>query len=257
MISVVMSYYNRKRQLRYTLETLRQSKVRDYEIIIVEDFCDEDQQLIGIEQEFSDLPMRLIRMQDIKPFKDYCNPCIPYNVGLRAAIGDLLLIQNPECAHQGDVLSHVLAYCDDDVYLSYHCYSATKAETEVLHSGEIMPMFTHKKSRWYNHAEERPAAFHFASALTRKNLCQLNGFDERYAQGHNMDDLDLVERIKLLDLKIQFVADPWVVHQYHSKSYNNPYSPPVTVDNRALWETIKQNLQVRAQSADICIGKQS
>ena len=257
MISVVMSYYNRKHQLRYTLETLRQSTVQDYEIIIVEDFCDEDQQLPGIEQEFSDLPIKLIRMQDIKSSKDYCNPCVPYNVGLRAAVGEHILIQNPECAHQGDVLAHVSANLKDDVYLSYHCYSATKAETEILQSGDPMPMFTHKKSRWYNHRQERPAAFHFASALTRRLLCRLNGFDERYAQGHNMDDLDLVERVKLSGAEIRFVADPWVVHQYHSKSYNNPHSPPVTVDNRALWEMIKQNLQVRAQAVDICSGETS
>jgi hypothetical protein len=43
------------------------------------------------------------------------------------------------------------------------------------------------------------------------------------------------------------------VHQYHRKTYNNPHNPPVAVDNRELWASIKDNLQVRANNKiDIC-----
>jgi glycosyltransferase involved in cell wall biosynthesis len=252
MISIVMSYFNRLRQLRYTLKTIGQSQVKDYEIIIVEDFCDPDQYLTDIQQEFANLPIRIIRMQDLLTTKNYCNPCIPYNIGLRASRGDKILIQNPECAHQGDVLAHIEQTLTNEMYLTYHCYAATKAETRVLQSGEPMPMFTDKKSRWYNHVTERPYAYHFAGAMTRTNLCKLNGFDERFANGHDMDDVDLVYRINKLGLRLEFVADPWVVHQYHTKTYNNPHNPPVSVDNRELWAKIKLDLQVRAVAKDVC-----
>ena len=252
MISIVMAYFNRISQLRYTLHTIEQSRVRDYEIIIVEDFCDPKHYLSSIHAEFPKLPIQLIRMMDRMPKKDYCNPCIPYNIGLRAAQGDKILLQNPECAHMGDVLDHLESHAADDVYLSYHCYAATKEETRILQSGEPMPMFTHKKARWYNHEVERPYAYHFAAGMTRNTLCELNGFDERFAQGFDMDDVDLVHRVVKMGLKLQFVAEPWVVHQYHAKTYDNPHNPPVTVDNRALWAEIKPNLTVRAQAADIC-----
>ena len=75
---------------------------------------------------------------------------------------------------------------------------------------------------------------------------------ERRIQGFDMDDVDLVHRVVKMGLKLKFVADPWVVHQYHGKTYDNPHNPPVTVDNRALWAEIKPNLTVRAQAADIC-----
>jgi GT2 family glycosyltransferase len=83
---------------------------------------------------------------------------------------------------------------------------------------------------------------------------QLNGFDERFAQGQDMDDVEFIYRVKALGLELKFVEDPWVVHQYHRKTYNNPHNPPVTVNNRDLWAHIKENLQVRVENngIDIC-----
>jgi GT2 family glycosyltransferase len=253
MISIVMSYYNRLHQLKYTLDTIRQSRVKDVEIIIAEDFCDAREQLDSIPKEYPDLAIKVIRMSDGRSKKDYCNPCVPYNTAFRATQGDIIIIQNPECCHMGDVLQYTLDHLTDNNYLSFHCYSATKAETQVMQSGAPLPMFTDKKSRWYNHVTERPYAYHFTAAITRKNLIKLNGFDEQFAQGHDMDDVEFIYRVKALGLELAFVQDPWVVHQYHRKTYDNPHNPPVTVDNRALWANIKDNLQVRANNKlDIC-----
>ena len=253
MISIVMSYFNRLTQLRYTLKTIGQSQIKDVEIVIAEDFCDPGEQLHNIQKEFPHLAIKVIRMSDGQDHKDYCNPCVPYNTAFRACSGDTIIIQNPECCHMGDVLQYTKDNLTNENYLTFHCYAATKAETRVMQSGEPLPMFTEKKSRWYNHVVERPYAYHFTTAITRENLIKLNGFDERFAQGQDMDDVELIYRIKALGLELKFVEDPWVVHQYHRKTYNNPHNPPVTMDNRELWASIKDNLQVRANNKiDIC-----
>ena len=253
MISIVMSYFNRLPQLRYTLKTIGQSQIKDLEIVIAEDFCDSSEQLHNIQKEFPHLAIKVIRMSDGRDHKDYCNPCVPYNTAFRACSGDTIIIQNPECCHMGDVLQYTKDNLTNENYLTFHCYAATKAETRVMQSGEPLPMFTEKKSRWYNHVVERPYAYHFTTAITRENLIKLNGFDERFAQGQDMDDVELIYRIKALGLELKFVEDPWVVHQYHRKTYNNPHNPPVTMDNRELWASIKDNLQVRANNKiDIC-----
>ena len=253
MISIVMSYFNRLPQLRYTLKTIGQSQIKDLEIVIAEDFCDSSEQLHNIQKEFPHLAIKVIRMSDGQDHKDYCNPCVPYNTAFRACRGDTIIIQNPECCHIGDVLQYTKDNLTNENYLTFHCYAATKAETRVMQSGEPLPMFTEKKSRWYNHVVERPYAYHFTTAITRENLIKLNGFDERFAQGQDMDDVELIYRIKALGLELKFVEDPWVVHQYHRKTYNNPHNPPVTMDNRELWASIKDNLQVRANNKiDIC-----
>jgi hypothetical protein len=254
MISIVMSYYNRLSQLRYTLKTISQSQVKDLEIIIAEDFCDPGERLDSISSEFPHLNIKVIRMSDGRINKDYCNPCVPYNTALRASRGDMVIIQNPECCHMGDVLQYTLDNLNNENYLTFHCYAATKAETRVMQSGEPLPMFTDKKSRWYNHVTERPYAYHFTTAITRENLVKLNGFDEQFSQGQDMDDVELIYRVKALGLELKFVEAPWVVHQYHRKTYDNPHNPPVTVNNRELWATIKDNLQVRVSNNgnDIC-----
>ena len=253
MISIVMSYFNRLPQLRYTLKTISQSQIKDLEIVIAEDFCDSSEQLHNIQKEFPHLAIKVIRMSDTRDKKDYCNPCVPYNTAFRACSGDTIIIQNPECCHMGDILQYTKDNLTNENYLTFHCYAATKAETRVMQSGEPLPMFTEKKSRWYNHVVERPYAYHFTTAITRENLIKLNGFDERFAQGQDMDDVELIYRIKALGLELKFVEDPWVVHQYHRKTYNNPHNPPVTMDNRELWASIKDNLQVRANNKiDIC-----
>ena len=205
MISIVMSYFNRLPQLRYTLKTIGQSQIKDLEIVIAEDFCDSSEQLHNIQKEFPHLAIKVIRMSDGRDHKDYCNPCVPYNTAFRACSGDTIIIQNPECCHMGDVLQYTKDNLTNENYLTFHCYAATKAETRVMQSGEPLPMFTEKKSRWYNHVVERPYAYHFTTAITRENLIKLNGFDERFAQGQDMDDVELIYRIKALGLELKFV----------------------------------------------------
>ena len=235
MISIVMSYYNRLSQLQYTLKTIQRSQVNDTEIVIVDDFSDNENQLDNINTEFPNLLIRVIRMQDIIDKKYYCNPCVPYNVGLRASRGDKIVIQNPECCHMGDVLDHVDRMLVDGKYLTFHAYGCTKEDVRVLHETDSCPMFSHpKKARWYNHKTERPVAFHFCNAITRNDLIKINGFDERFSQGHNWDDAEILHRIQKI-CSVQFVAEPWVVHQYHTKSYGHPDNPTPIVDNKSLY----------------------
>jgi GT2 family glycosyltransferase len=188
-------------------------------------------------------------MKNLVNKKYYCNPCIPYNIGFKASTGDKIIIQNPECCHMGDVLSYTDQHLTDDVYLSYHAYGCTKQDLKFLHADEPVPMFSHsKKARWYNHETERPVAFHFCNAITRNNLIKINGFDEAYSTGHNYDDAEILHRIRNLGLQIKFVADPWVIHQYHPKSYGHPDNPQPTTDNRVLYEALLTSNQIRANN---------
>jgi glycosyltransferase involved in cell wall biosynthesis len=251
MISIVMSYYNRMPQLRYTLRTIDHSLFKDVEIVIVDDFSDPAQHLNLLPEEFPKLNFKLIDMRARYGTKAWCNPCVPYNEGLRASSGDMIIIQNPECCHMGDVLSYVNTHLKDGTYLSFHTYACTKEDVKVLHATDQCPMFSHsKKARWYNHETERPVAFHFCNAITRKDLIQVNGFDERFAQGYNWDDVELLHRIKKI-CQVKFVANPWAVHQYHAKSYGHPDNPAPLYNNKELYlTTTEQEAIVRAPNKE-------
>lgn len=249
MISIVMSYYNRLSQLRYTLKTIADSKMQDVEIVIVDDFSAPQEDPQCLTAEYPALDLRVIHMRDLVAKKDYCNPCVPYNVGLRASRGDMILIQNPECCHMGDVLSYVVNNLENGKYLSFHCWSCVKHETQQLQATGHLDLIPTKKSRWYNHETERPVAFHFCNAITRSDLVQVNGFDERYARGHNWDDAEILYRIKKI-CAVEFVADPYVIHQYHHKSYGHPDNIQPDQNNKDLYFDITVDGDVRAPNKE-------
>lgn len=250
MISIVMAYYNRMEQLQYTLKTVKRSKIKDVEIVIADDFSDTNQHLENLSIEFPDLKFVLINMRSLYKSKYWCNPCVPYNHALRASTGDKIIIQNPECCHMEDVLEYTDKNLSSGTYLSFHAYGCTKEDAKILHETDVCPMFSNrKKARWYNHEQERPVAFHFCNAITRADLIKINGFDERYAFGHNWDDAELLHRIKKI-CQVKFVANPWVVHQYHPKSYGHPDNPTPTQDNKELYFTITEPGPVRAPNKE-------
>jgi GT2 family glycosyltransferase len=249
MISIVMAYYNRLPQLRYTLTTFKKSLSKNFEIVIVDDYSSKEHSIDSIPSEFPSLNFKIIKMQTINSKKSYVGPSIPYNIGFRASKGDKIIIQNPECCHMGDVISYSENNLSDDVYLSFHCFASGKRELTDLHKNNYLDVTT-SAGRWYNHSVHRPASYHFTTAITRKNLIELNGFDERYAAGFNYDDDEFIQRIKKKELPIQFVDEPWVVHQYHGKGFNNPLNPVATQDNAVFHNENIKNLSIRANNKE-------
>jgi len=208
-ISIVMAYYNREQQLKKTLESIGRSRINDYEIIIVDDA--------------STVPLKcpyakVIRIEPRN--KWYHNPCIPFNRGFKCATGDVVIIQNPECYHIGDILAYVEENIKPNLYITFGCYAINPNETVDFMDG-ISPelnnwMFRNpERNGWFNHSIYRPAAYHFCSAIMKKDLDLIGGFDERYAGGVSYDDDDLIRRIRK-QMEVTIVDDPYVLHQYHS-----------------------------------------
>lgn len=242
MISIVMAYVNRKPLLDFTLKTMTQSNNWDFEVIIVDDFSDVDQDPTVFVNKYPDLNINVIKMSDITDTKNYYNPCVPYNVGFNAVQGDKVIIQNPECCHMGDVISYVEENLTDDTYLSFHCYASTSDDLRLLSSGQGINYLNNKVSAggcWYNHEVHRPESFHFTTAMTRSSLSKLNGFDERFAQGRAYDDAEFVKRATTL-LEVKYVSEPHVIHQFHPKT-SIPNQGSKLQQNTRLYKNILQN----------------
>jgi GT2 family glycosyltransferase len=231
MISIATTYYNRKSQFINTLKSLELSKIKDFEVIAVDDCSDEDQRIDDLEKRFKFLKVHRINKED----KWYHNPCIPFNIAFSLCKGDKIIIQNAECLHYSDILSRTQDKLNDSNYLSFATYSIDKDTTETINKYEKIIYFIDSYAMnddrfgfngnavngWYNHSVYRPCAFHFCSAITRKNLTELNGFDELYANGICYDDNEFLYRIFLKELNIIFEDDFKCIHQYHEKFYYN------------------------------------
>lgn len=258
MISIVMAYYNRKPQLLNTLKTIGWSKkAKDIEVIIVDDGSDGDHRLEDIFDKFS-FELKVIRKE--KKDKWYTNPCVPFNVGIKEAKGSVVIIQNPECAHAWDVPHFASYHLTEENYLSFSAYSTDatgigkikRAKSYSDIDNEFRPKVNSVPEVlgegvycWYNHPVYRPVGYHFCAAITKNNLDELGGFDERYAAGNGYDDNEILARIKRKGLEVKIVDTPYVLHQYH-KDYS-PFFEKGGVElvykNRALFEEVTMKEQ--------------
>lgn len=232
-VSIVMTYFNRLKDLKASLKTIAMTKHDNVEVIIVDDASEDSQRcksLIG----YLDLDIKILRID--KKDKYWKNSCVAYNIGFKQVSGEIIIIQNPECLHIGDAISYVVDNLTDENYLAFSCYSIHQHLTNLVHQivdGEgyidkikdlIVP-YTETNTAisgflgWYNHPHHRPCAYHFCSAITKKNLDELGGFDERYGPGYGFDDNEILARIKRKGLKIEVVppeTGAWVIHQFHA-----------------------------------------
>jgi glycosyltransferase involved in cell wall biosynthesis len=242
MISIVMTYHNRLKLLMYTLSTIYKTQCVDYEVVIVDDFSDRANSLSKVQSEFPNMKISVVKMADFSKTRDYCNPSIPFNVGFKYAIGEDILIQYPECSHVGDVLTHAVNTLTDDNYLSYHCYGSKPEDLLLLRTGHPITFhdnaFSHHGGCWYNHKDSRPMGFPYVAAIKKKHLDNLGGFDEAYAHGIGYSNEEFIDRVKESGLVIEYVDEPYSIHQFHGTSNSSRYLTPATVDNKELyWKT--------------------
>ena len=224
MISIAMAYKNRKMQLIKTLESIESQSYKDIEVIIVDDASDPEQKVADLQLRF---PFLTVVTVEANPYK---NPCIVYNAAFSMCSGEVVIIQNPECLHVGELIQSVAENIDDSRYLSYACYNLLEKYVEEFYNTENKKDFilslpqefnqdNGDEITWYNHSHYRKVDFHFTTAITRKNLESINGFDERYKYGMEFDDNEFLDRIKRKGLEIVNIDDPFSVHQYHQSTY--------------------------------------
>ena len=249
MISIVTAYYNRRDLFHRTLKTISNSQFKDIEVIAVDDGSDNEHRIEDFTDEFPFFRVVRIEPED----KWYGNCCIPFNMAIREAKGDIIVLQNPECLHANDVLTYISNNINETNYISVSAYGLDSHYVRdgildyALKNNELsgliksLPQVPYRGNRtmgWYNHPTFRPEAWHFCSAMTRENMAKLNGFDERYADGVACDDSEFIIRIKRIGLNVEIVDDVQVIHQYHEPSRPLPNEEELWHVNQAILRNV-------------------
>ena len=156
MISIVTAYYNRKDLFRRTLKSITKSKFKDIEFIAVDDGSDPEHRIEEFIDEFSFLRVIRVNPED----KWYVNCCIPFNMAIREAKGDIIVLQNPECLHVHDVLAYINANVNDSNYISVSAYGLDSETNHLLDQQNDMvgflnslpqrPYTGNRALGWYN-----------------------------------------------------------------------------------------------------------
>lgn len=258
-ISIVTAYYNRRDLLINTLQSItKETYTSELEIIIVDDGSNVENNISDVNELFPTLDIRVLEIK--QNFKWWINPCVPYNKGFRMITGDVVIIQNPECLHLGEIIKTVEENIEENKYLVFGCYMINNKQTnevKLLTNSDtyiddiksiITPMNNicvrnpHEES-WYQHSKYRNDKLHFCSAMMKSDLDELGGFDERFANGIGYDDREFLIRIARKNMNIISIDDPIVLHQFHTPSV---YNPIPTKRNAVLMSTVLREKIIKA-----------
>ena len=251
MISIAMGYRNRKQLLIRTLDSIRKSEIKNYEVVIVDDASDEEHRIDDLLPLYPEIKFHRFEPDE----KHWFNPCIAYNKAFDMCSNKVVIIQNPECYHHGDVLLAALQNVSRSNYVLFPVYALNHDETEN-HFDEISAksqedLFKYLlpapwsgiegSSGWYNHAAYNRRGLHFCSAIHKSSLRELKGFDERFAHGYSFEDDEFINRITMNGYKIQYLNEPVVFHQWHYSSHitDNPKFHELFIENRNLLLKLK------------------
>jgi glycosyltransferase involved in cell wall biosynthesis len=246
-ISVVMTAHNRRGQIINTLNSINYYNDGFLEVIVMDSTNDPAEAIDDLADKYR-FPV-IIKKKNI----EWVNSCVAYNVGFNIAKGDIIIIQNAECMHVGNILQYAKGQSHDGLYITFGAYSFDfplgvidyPANREMLYHKVLNAKDTKLRghSGWYNHTQYRPVAYHFCAAITRHDLEKINGFDERYGMGTAHDDCEILIRLKNAGIKIEIVNDPFVIHQWHKRT-NSKMSDPLWQRNLFLYNehTMKEGL---------------
>ena len=244
MIAIVMTYYDRQQQLSKTLASI---KGEDFVVIIADDCSPVPVQIPKVR-----FPVEVVTTSN----KRWTDAAPAYNTGLLAAMKyspDIVIIQNAECYHAGDILGYTLDHLTNDNYIPFSTFSLDKFTTFASHNiHSIIDKNNHTvngtgKLGWYNHPIHRPVALEFCAAITTENLKKLNGYDERLAHGLSYGDTYLLHRIKAMGLKVEIPENPFVVHQWHYSQTPLPNASQLRAKNKALCAELMRDNTIYAE----------
>ena len=232
--SIVMGYYNRKKQIINTLNDFENKyKKYNYEVIIVDDNSSEEHKLDDIVKRYT-FPIKYIVITPEEK-GNRINPCITYNRGIREASGKYLIIQNPECMHVGNLLEYTKNNLTEKDYMAFSCYTANNenfsdqlvSNINLINNLEFRKANSSIMQEWYNHPKYRPVHYHFCAAILNENMKMLGGFDKKFAEGHSYDDNEILLSIeKNLKLTIKTIPpeNRLVIHQWHARDAENKFN---------------------------------
>ena len=249
-ISIVMAYYNRKEQLEFTLKTIADSNYKNKEVIIVDDASDDDQRIESLVNNFLNLDIKIIRINEID--KKHINSCIPYNVGIKNASGEIIVIQNPEVCHIGDCLTLIAMTLKENEWLTFNCYglgtfndnkelislySKTSKKIEDIKSfidikykgaGNSANFTTEIDNigGWLNHHKWFYRPYHYLGAIKKDTLDKIGGgFCELYKDGFCAEDDDFLATLIYHNIKFKTPNFnellPFAIHLRHKSSSNS------------------------------------
>lgn len=211
MISVCVPYWDRPDELTEMIGMYMDMYADlDWEIVVAEDG-----------QRYPLAPVGRCRFVTLPAKTCPLNPCVPINAAVRAALGDVIVLTNPEVRHPEPILAELVGMLDGpDDYVSVPCYDVDRR------------MWVAGPGARYLEPLPPRAHFHFLAACRRTLWDKAGGFDERYRYGQGYDDADWLWRLDAVGATFKCLTDVRVTHTHSRTQWGLP-------SNRELYHQIR------------------
>lgn len=247
-ISVIITTYNKGHLIEKSLATLFSQRLpEDFELVIIDDGSTDD----TIER-VKRFPFPIHGKQLKYRYLPYPEPrisCIPRNVGIREATGDIIIFTEPECLHVGDTINellHKMHRYPNNTILASQVWTTQRLIAEKIQDLTPQEILAHPYAQMSSGDMVNTKAPNNDWAITGDAQCQggylfavrrdwlmeIGGFNERFI-GHGFDDLDLFNRLKLRDHEVLGFSDIAVIHQWHDKTFY-PYDVVEAMEKNKL-----------------------
>jgi hypothetical protein len=205
--SILMPFIFRHEQLIQTLESFKMlySDRTDYEIIIVEDYKnvknvkEHANLLLAINMYKKDIIIKHLQ----RPEENIWNPAPHFNQASYSAVGEYIVLTNPECKHTTDILGGF-----DDVF-------------NQINNAYIVCGCQREDGSWIqNHEPRYNGRWHWCNTIRSEIYRAIGGFDEIYAEGFAAEDNDFRNKIEqVAKLPVILRDDLLVIHLAHPLLY--------------------------------------
>jgi len=212
--SVLMPYYMRSKLFLNTVVSLlhHYGGREDFEVIVIEDPKNSDEE----KKALSCLPPFIKVVSS--PFRSL-NPAQAFNMGAGLANGEFLVLTNPECFHQTNILSGLDRHFSimRRQYVVCACMNIHEYQFGIKNFGELK----YTPLDWYQHTKHNNRLLHFCSALPKDLFLEIGGFDEEYKDGVCYEDADFREKLIKSGIPMTPDDDLVTLHLAHSRDYQN------------------------------------
>ena len=287
MFSVIMPHFERPDLLRASLIAMETKYVEvPFEVVIVDDVSAPN--LRPIVPPSLSFDVTVVTLSQ----KTGINPCVPYNVGAKVALGEYLVLTSPEIVPVRNVLLEVERELSEarirtrtHPYVLFDVFGLTDKDiarnilrsSQQLSKTSIMeetlegisakePLFlepglnlrqpwSNEFGSWYHHAKLKPSNLNFLSVIKRSDYIALGGFCERYRRGTGYDDLEFRNRVlrKLNLIQIQGLA---AVHLDHEEVSSRPdINMPFNSNKKVYWSMKLLHLKPISNTHDFSISR--